>query len=232
MSTKTGEKRKLIDTAPLLCPYSQKSLRVEGLDSSAGNLSVVEKHARFFSTLDKEGTLTPKSIIEGHSEQQITSGVDIKQRAILNMLYDKGLDSTAHNIACMYNPASTGLWDTEGNFNRKRYEELCKFAITTDEKAGSKRVITEKIMNKFREVVHGDKNFGIATNVFYVVPVPWKKVTDGSISELFKYYNDCWVMEDGELVPAHSVESIERFYTDPCTVMQMRMKGELPAKKP
>lgn len=205
-------------------------LKINQNKTDIGMLSNVEKHAQYFAVNDVKKTLTSDSITHGHSIQGINSGVWIKQKAILNILCDKKLCPTAHNISKVSNPASTGIWDAEGNFDEERFDELCEFAIVI----GKKKIITKSAFDKLREKLHGDKDFGYATMVGYVIPIPWTKVTNGSIDELFEYYNDCWYkndVTDDTDEPAFTVEHLRLFYTDTPAVMLMRENGQLPAKR-
>lgn len=205
-----------------LCPYASTGMKFT--DEQVKECPVLQ-HARFFS--DKNYNLTSQSITDGHKIQGITSGVNIKQKAILNLLHDHNMNPTADNLATMVNPAATGLWGTDMKFNEKRFESLCELAIKMP--VSGKRIITKEIFNNFREKMVTETNPGTATYIYYFIPVPWKKVTDGSINELFQYYNDCWVLQKNKLEPALTIEHIKLFYTEPNKVMQMKIDGILPA---
>ena len=68
-------------------------------------------------------------------------------------------------------------------------------------------------------------------HVYYLVPVPWKGVIDGSIDELFKCYNDWWVRKNDKIKPAMTIEHVKLFYTKLNKVTQLRINRELPAKE-
>jgi hypothetical protein len=214
----TGEKKQ---DEKSVCPFKNKQ-------------SVVEQHAYYFSKHDKDGTLTSKSITDYHTSQKITKNVWIKQKAILNILCDKKLKPTAHNISIVCNPASTGIWDSNGIFNEDRFNQLCSYGIKIDKKT----IITKDAFDKLRSEIHGNKDHGVATRIGYVIPVPSEKITDGSIDELFEYYNNCWYVRhpvvDKNVDPLESAfteDHLKLFYTEPWTVMDMRAAGKLPAKK-
>jgi hypothetical protein len=147
--------------------------------------NAVLAHARFFTGADD--ALTTESMTTGHTKQGITSGVPIKCRAIMNMLYDRKKEATAAELATLVNPAATGLWNAEGSFDEKRFELLAAKAISNQGKA----ILTKQM---FQELRPEEKDLGNATHVYYVVPVSWKAVTSGSIDELFEYYSDHWYM--------------------------------------
>jgi len=164
---------------------------------------------------------------EGHSKQGIFAGVSVKIRAILNLLFDRGMDPTPDNVSKINNPASTGIWNSECKFDEKRFNQLCEFGVTIN----GKKIILREHFNALLSAIHGNKYHGIATYIYWLVPVHWWRVTYGSISELYMYYNDCWVRRNGKLEPAFTEAHLRLFYTNPNKVMQMRIDGELPAKK-
>lgn len=191
-------------------------------------MSDVQKHVYFFSHADY--SVSPQSICEGHQVQEISKGVDVKQRAIMNMMSDAKKKPTTQNISESVNPSASGLWGRDGNFDEKQYEKLCQLSISDC----GKRIITKQIFIDFLNRLHGDKNPGLATMVFYVLPISWKKVTEGSINELFLYYNDYWYLnlETMEYESAFTVEHLRRFYKDSYNVMLMRKNGLLPVPGP
>lgn len=214
---------------PMKCPYASVSgtfPTIDQKDVKDQPMSVVEQHARYFSDNNK---LTKKTITDAHTKQKITAGVYVKQRAILNMLYDRDKEPTASNIAKFYNPSSTGIWDQFGNFDEKVFEQLCKFSVISP--LGT--VVIKSSFDRLRKLVRPNTNTGDATHIFAVVPVPWIKITDASIDELFKYYHDKWYIDSqGKYEPAFSISHLRAFYENPVQVMEMRVQGLLPAKSP
>lgn len=199
------------------CPYS---------DNKDDN-SVVAQHAYFFSERDSNGYLTKESITKWHTVQDIISGVYVKAKAILNMLSGNSKCPTAFNIAKFRNPASTGIWDDKGNFNEEVFKYLKLLAVEYKEE----QIITKELFNEFRKnIYNGKKNFGIATYIFYVIPVCWIDVTDASINELFEYYHDRWYYNEEKncYEKAFTVEHLEKFYRAPNVVMQQRIDGVIP----
>jgi hypothetical protein len=209
---------------PCTCPFKGNTTQLPQA-SVQDTLMPVLLHAYFFSQLN--GTLTEQSMTEGHSKQGIFSGVIVKIRAILNLLFDRGMEPTADNVSRINNPASTGIWDGEGRFNEKRFNELCELGVTMN----GKKIILKEHFHALLSVIHKNKDLGIATYIYWLVPVHWWRVTDGSINELYLYYNDCWVRRNGKLEPAFTEAHLRLFYTNPNKVMQMRIDGKLPANK-
>lgn len=178
------------------------------------NNNVVYNHACFFAKTD--GELTYKSMTKGHSDQGITSGVDIKARAISNLLDDRKLPHNCESLATVNNPASSGIWDKEGKFCEERFNELCKNSVKNEE---GFEVLTASIFHQFLEKLHEGEKLGNATYIAYVIPVSWKKVTEGSVNELFTYYSDATF----EGKNAMTRERMREFYTNPNKVMQERI---------
>jgi hypothetical protein len=206
------------------CPFKGNTTSLSQA-TAQDTLMPVLLHAYFFSHTN--GMLTDQSMTEGHSKQSIFAGVVVKIRAILNLLFDRGMEPTPHNVSRINNPASTGIWDSEGRYNETRFNQLCEFGITLN----GKKIILKEHFHALLAAVHGDKYLGIATYVYWLIPVHWWRVTDGSINELYLYYNDCWVLRNGKIEPAFTDAHLKLFYTNPNKVMQMRIDGELPAKK-
>jgi len=176
------------------------------------NQQVVNGHVSFFAKND--GSLTWDSIEEGHHCQDITKGVNLKTRAIQNMMY--GQPHNVDIICKKENPASTGIWNVDGTFNQEVFDSIVDRGIVID----GKTIITKQMFWDHLQERHGDKSLGNACNVFLIVPVPWKKVTEGSINELFAYYAD--TTYNGE--PAFTKERLYEFYTNPNKCMKEREK--------
>ena len=200
------------------CPYKSKFF----------NNNIVREHAQMFAK--KDGILTDESIKNEYKKQGIAQGVNLKKKVILNMFDNAKILPQAENITIFYNPASTGIWDKNGNFDEEQFNKLCEKSIIDR----GKRIITKQIVNEFLYQIHGDKNLGNATNIFHIVPVSWKKITDGSFDELFKYYNDyCYLNKlTDEYENALTVDHLWKFYTEPVGFMQMRIDGRIPIKPP
>ena len=90
--------------------------------------SIVAKHAAFFAESDGQA-LSRDSFTAGHSCQGITAGVGIKGRAIMNMMYGK--PETVDTICDVVNPAKTGIWDDNGNFDEVEFNKLTSNPIMT-----------------------------------------------------------------------------------------------------
>jgi hypothetical protein len=205
------------------CPFAMHRTNSKELKMTE---SVVAMHVRYFSQADD--TVTWDTMKKGHDKQSITKGVWLKLKTITNILFGK--TSSVATLSEIHNPASTGLWDKDGNFDEKLFAQLAVRHIKVDDK----KVITREIFENFRNEIHGNcTDFGTATKVGYLLPVPWKAVTDGSINELYEYYSDIWVKnKNGKYEKALTVDQLRAFYTDPVDVMQRREKGEFQTKEP
>lgn len=189
--------------------------------------NIVKKHVEYFANSD--GTLTDKSMRDGHDKQEISKGVGLKMRAIKNMM-----EKCPHTISTLLNienPARTGIWNIDGTFNEEVFKKVEEYSTTisymtrkTNSRKRSRReikIITKKGMMAYLESVYtqiGDT--GNACRVFYVVPVSWKRVTQGSIDELFEYYSDIYYGGKRAL----TISRLREFYTDPVGLMKKREK--------
>lgn len=187
--------------------------------------SCAESHATFFAC---NGKLTTSSMKEAHSKQGITSGVKLKCWAIQNLLAEGKLDPTPSNLAQLENPAATGIWNTKGEFDKKRFDQLAARSI----KDKGHDILTREIFDAFLFDLHEDYDYGLATKLMYVVPVTWKAITKGSIDELFRYYSDHWYLNNGVYEKALTVEQALAFYTNPNAIMERRIAGEFQIPKP
>ncbi len=160
---------------------------------------------------------------QGHTIQGISSGVGTKIWAISNLMSDRKIERNAKCLAGVVNPAASGIWDANQNFNEGRFIDLTKNAVRNSE---GTLVITESIFKEFVINLHKGVCTGNATKLGYLIPVSWYLVTDGSISELIKYYSDTTYESEGKngkSEKAMSVEKMRQFYTDPNSVMQERI---------
>lgn len=193
-----------IAPAPLSgCPYAHK------------NMSDVAKHASYFAQSD--GKLTNESMVHGHTVQGITKGVGIKIRAIGNLLDDRKKLHTAEDVATVVNGASSGIWGPDGKFNEARFQQLVSRYINDNGKA----IITRAMVDEFLHEIHGDKDHGLATKIFLIIPVSWSAITKASFDELFTYYSDHkYTNAEGVTVNALTVNHLRFFYTDPYAFFQ------------
>jgi len=182
--------------------------------------NVVKTHVDFFA--DAHGGLTDKSMKYGHNCCGITKGVNLKTRAIKNMLSERNLVQTTEAVCQLRNPARTGIWNTDGTFNEDVFDNLTSKYETIQGSNFQTKVITKKIMMNFlkEKYENSSENIGNACKVFYVIPVNWTRVTNGSINELFEYFADCFF--NGE--KALTIQRLRDFYTDPTELMKKRMK--------
>lgn len=182
--------------------------------SSSSGTSEVTQHASWFA--DHEGNLYTRIMTLKHKILGITVGVDFKCKAIESLLSSSGCPFTAKGIASINNPAKSGIWDNNGHFNKSKFDELVQL--------GSPHGVTRSQFNK----ILPSGRHGIATWVrlwgFMPMPIAWSMITQASLDELFKYYADTVVNENGVDVPAISVSSLHLFYSDPHKFFSSKMK--------
>jgi hypothetical protein len=94
--------------------------------SSAKEVGPVERHVAWFATPD--GLLTEASMKAGHSRLGITKGVNLKVRAIMNLLaqhfpQNKGRYTIA-DLLRIVNPARTRIWTENGQFDEMRFAHV------------------------------------------------------------------------------------------------------------
>lgn len=186
--------------------------------------NIVKKHIEYFA--NKDGLLTDESMRKGHTCQYINKGVGLKIRAIKNMMGK--CPHMVDTLLDIVNPARTGIWNIDGTFNEKVFNEVEKYTIISNifHKKNSKKrclieikIITKKGMMEYLESIYLQKgDLGNACRICYVIPVSWERVTQGSIDELFEYYSDIYY--NGER--ALTISRLREFYTDPVGIMKKR----------
>ena len=174
----------------------------------------VMEHISFFS--DKEGQVTSESMISAHNSQCIYKGVWLKTLAICNLM-----GQNPHNkltVSKLINPTSTGIWKSDGTFDEEMFGKLMERGVISSEHDNN-RIITKK---HFMEHLDDNKNYRnnnvIACYILKFIPVSWKRITNGSIDELFEYYGNV-IYEGGK---AFTEQKLFEFYTNPNKVMKER----------
>lgn len=184
-------------------------------------VNALYEHVGFFKS-NNDGTLTTKSMIKKHTEMGDEKWtVPYKVDAIIHMLDDNHYKHNVESMMKIINPASSGIWDPDGNFDSDVFNELASKAITFK----GKEIITKKIFKDFVKARHPN---GIhpqtATNIHILGCVPyeitWEKVTQGSIDEIFEYFHDASYNHHGKKEQAITVEKLRNFYQHPANVMQ------------
>jgi hypothetical protein len=175
----------------------------------------VREHIAFFA--EKNGQITPQSMKDAHTSQCIYKGVSLKVRAICNIMGEK--PHTSDTLEKVINPSSTGIWKSDGTFDKEQFDKLASYGCVSS-KNGYKRVITKQNFMDYLEERHGSKNTGNACHIFNFIPVSWKRITNGSIDELFEYFGN--IMFDDE--KAFTEDKLLEFYTNPNSVMNERIK--------
>lgn len=117
-----------------------------------------------------------------------------------------GDDKTVEGICKLENPARTGIWNTDGTFNEKRFEELKAHAVSED----GIEMVTLSIFQNFLSDLHGCGYSGMATTS-YLIPVTWYQLTNGSIADFCDKFSDCTY--DGN--KAISIAKLNQFYNQP-----------------
>lgn len=177
--------------------------------------NIVREHIKFFS--DPDGEITPESIKNNHTVQCIYKGVSVKTRAICNIMGDM-----PHNVETLektINPASSGIWRPDGTFDKDEFDKLASRGAYSGA-LGYKRIITKQHFLDHLQERHGQKNTGIACYIFKFVPVSWRRISNGSVDELFEYYGDVVVNNE----KAFTEKRLREFYTNPNKVMMERIE--------
>ena len=199
-----------LDDSFISCPY-MKYLKNKNKYTGA-----VAEHISYFSELN--GKITEKSMKDGHNKQHIFNNVGIKIVAILNLLYKCSLEPIISSLVKINNPASTGLWDSDGNFDENQFKKLYDKRIID----GEKEIITKQMFNELRREKYLSDNAktynNIAVWIYWFIPITWSQITDGSINELFEYYSDATYNNEKVL----TVGRVFDFYTKPKEVMMAK----------
>ncbi|GAG71969.1 unnamed protein product [marine sediment metagenome] len=124
---------------------------------------------------------------------------------------------TVNTITSKINPASTGIWNKDGTFNKEIFDKLTKNFILL----GDKKIITKQMFWDHLEERHKGQQLGNACHVYMFIPVSWRKVTEGSINDLFKYFSDTTYKNE----PAFTIDRLFEFYTNPNKCMNERVKN-------
>lgn len=187
-------------------------------------IDVVRKHIEYFAK--KDGTLDDASMRCPHYNQNIRSGVSTKISAIQSLLNRRGLKHNVDDLLTVINPESTGLWNSQGQFDNEVFETLKSKAIKTED---NKQILLRKHFDELRKdnLTKSDQGWSLASFAHYIIPVTWGMVTNGSLTELFKYYSDYeYTYDDGTKEPALTVEQVYKFYTNPNNLMEERALGK------
>jgi hypothetical protein len=180
--------------------------------SAVNNKSALWYHVQFFA--NQNGQLEEKTMKKPHDLLGIYKNVKYKIQAIFNMLDRKNLAYLTDNLVTIYNPASTGLWDKNGEFNETKFQQLSQLAI---EDNGNK-IITKKIFMKFLNSIEkngSEKKVAATVTIIWPIKVniTWQQVTQASIDELFGYLATYKYKHGNKVEKAFTVESLRMFYT-------------------
>jgi hypothetical protein len=176
---------------------------------------------RFFASNNK-GDLTTKEMIKKHTQMGNNKWtVPYKVDAIKHMLDDNNLEHNVSSMLKLINPASSGIWDTDGNFNQNVLNAL----VTKQIMINNQQVITKKIFEDFIKERHSDgihPKTATTLRIFGCLPfnVTWEKVTQGSVNEIFECFSDVTYHHDGIKEDAITVETLQHFYQHPAESMQ------------
>ncbi len=149
---------------------------------------------------------------------------------------------TVDDLLTIVNPARTRIWTDKGRFDEARLANIIQTvfhstastttATTTQAPAAPASAagsVSAGVGNGGGVKVATRANFegllaetaqgaGEATKVYKFIPVPWSKVTSGSMDELLLYVADTTDPATGQ--PAISAKAIRDFYTDPNAVFE------------
>lgn len=164
--------------------------------------SLVQAHAACFT--EPDGTLTAESSRRAHAAVGIVDGVDTKFRVLRNLAHGHRCPMTAAGFSQIVNPASTGIWRSDGTFDPDRFDELAKRAVL--DKNGV-LCVTDAIYQSMAR-----PSGTIATFLFYVVPVFWTRISSGSLSDMITYFADTETVTGERAI---TIDRLRTFYTQP-----------------
>lgn len=176
-------------------------------------------HVQFFA--NKKGELSKESMKPPHDCLGIKKNVGYKMDAILNILDRRQLSHTTDNLLYVFNPASSGLWDINGNFVESRFNQLAAMAILDN----GNQIITKKLFNSFLQTIPRDgSEKDVAATIYIIWPfstdITWDQVTDGSVNELFDFLGNYTLKRNGTSEKAFTVSELRRFYEHSDEYMQ------------
>ena len=203
------------------CPFDELEWHSDALENS------VTRHAAFFAHPNDREIISVESMTKGHHIQHIHDGVGLKVWAINNLLNERALPQTIHAFRQITNPASSGIWNSEGNFNLTAFNA---FVSGTSFMHQGYQILTRDSVRRWfhqKYLFAGDSRWAeVATRIAWLLPVSWDTVTSGSFDELFRYFTDItYTSPSGVRVPALTVNQLLMFYTQPERLMERRRLG-------
>jgi hypothetical protein len=165
--------------------------------------------------------LTHQSMIEAYLKLDISDpNTETKCTWMSNILHTHKLPSNTRSWGLVINPARTGLWDENGEFDPVVFAALSKRSIKP--LVGAESVITLSAMLKFQGQMGQSNRYLLATILHWIVPVSWQQVTEESVRTLFKFFGK-WnhIVVDYVM----TLDEIKEFYQDPRAVMDRRSDG-------
>jgi len=174
--------------------------------------SALSRHVQFFAEKNEE--LNTESMKPPHDQLGISKNVKYKMQAILNMLDRRELPHNSKNLITIFNPASSGIWDANGNFNEEKFNELSATAVFNN----GHQVITKEIFQQFLYSMpkNGSEKETAATVTIiwpFKINISWERVTEGSVDELFEYLADTTIINySGKPEKAFTVDALRQFY--------------------
>lgn len=176
-------------------------------------------HVQFFA--DKDGKLSKDSMKPPHDYLGIKKNVKYKMEAILNILDRRQLSHTTDSLTYVFNPASSGIWDINGNIVESRFNQLAAMAILDN----GNQIITKELFNSFLQTIPRDgseKEVAASVNIIwpFSVDITWDQVTNGSVNELFDYLGNYTLKRNGTIEKAFTVNELRRFYEHSDEYMQ------------
>lgn len=97
-------------------------------------------------------------------------------------------EALAKALAKLENPARTGIWNADGTISEEVLEQAQ--GLAQEDEQGRQIILKADFLNFLEEKqgqakAQGKDVDGVATKIWWIYKIYWKKVTEGSVNELF-----------------------------------------------
>lgn len=195
--------------------------------NSQPEISPLEKHVAYFA--DEEGNITHSSMKEKFMQLGDNpieaSGKAFKVMA-LGGAYIRHCPFSmfkAHEaIGALNHARDTGIYQTDGGFNKERWEKLCEYS----EMDAGKAIITK---SKFYEFLQWCRDNDPRWDVLGI----GKTASNAEWDDYFKKLTDHWKKDGNNNYEASStLDQLQQFYLDSPTAFDKVVNHELPTPRP